>query len=371
MSNAPDLESILMRMGALDATRLAHARTVWARAGGWLGDTLVTLGMLTPEAIAEAIARAVGLPLADDGDVISAPRMLSRVLPAEVAQPWRVVPFAMLPEGGLAVALYDPYSLLGHAPMQQHVGARVVLHVATEPAVESARARIYPPAAPPPPPQGFGRPQSASRLAAAVPRAVTIPQGFHAPLQHVRHKTPRAITMPVMPAVGSAIRVIPRAVTLPQIPVTTIRPGMRRIADVGQAAEEILTSTSVRAMADVVLAFLCNFFPRVVVLDMLGRPPFVVGTHGFVRHGLMELEVPRGVERPYYGAIPEGPGWQLMHETLGPPRPQVMMVMPVFKGDQLRMVLYADSPAPELYEDLREVDMLVRELRTALQILNL
>jgi hypothetical protein len=368
---------------------MAQARASHAVGGGWLGDHLLALGSLTPQRMAEAVSVQLGLPLADEGDVVSASRMLARLVSLDYVSRWRVVPFAFSPHGGLCIALYEPASAALHAPLQAAVGGRVDLYAASEPAVEAAIARLYPsatrrPSTPPAPALPSASPHALGP--SRTPRAITMPAvlmpavGSMATLNQpppartpVWQVAPRSVTMPVMPAHGANLnlRLIPRAVTIPQIPVTTIRPGFRRIADVGQAAEELFTAENVRTMADVMVAFVCNFFPRVLVMDATTHPTTVLASHGVQKAGPVRVELPRGVERPYYGMVLDGPAWQLFTALLGEPAPAVMMVMPVFKGDVMRLVLYADSPANELYEDLREVDMLVRELRTAMQVLNL
>jgi hypothetical protein len=389
----PGLEQVLLRDGAVDRAHLALARADQVVHGGWLGEHLMRRGALTAERICDAVARQLGVARADDGDVVAASRMLTRLVPREWAVTWHVVPFNMTEAGHLQVAFFEPQSLQVQDGLQRGLGTVVEMLAATEPAVEAAMARLYP--APPVTPAARpAAPQAAlpsARVALgnlrSVPRAVTMPavslavvgsNQIHlpgpapaAPYAGVRQHTPRAITMPVMPMAGVPVRVIPRAVTIPQIPVTTIRPGFRRIGDVGQAAEEIFTAENLRTMAEVTVAFVCNFFPRVVVLDLSATPAPVLAQHGLNRVGVTHLELPRGVERPYYGVTPDGPAWPAFARALGPPPPAVMLIMPVFRGETARILLYADSPANELYEDLREVDTLVRELRTALQVLNL
>jgi hypothetical protein len=63
---------------------------------------------------------------------------------------------------------------------------------------------------------------------------------------------------------------------------------------------------------------------------------------------------------------PRDPRWAEFYSQLGPVLPGVLLLAPVGDGQRPRLLLYADSQAQDVYEDLHDVAVLIREVSTAL-----
>ena len=407
------LDILLMQDGAVTPAQARHARILHAQIGGFLGDQFLSLGYITQERLVLAISRQLGLAPAEDAVVISASRALATVVPPAWVRQWRAVPFSDEPDL-LQVAFYDPASRHGFAQLQASARKPVRLLVASEPAVESAIARLYPllaplPAAPTAP------------LLSETPRAVTM--GLKQPVAepppgHPLH-IPRNVTMRNLPAVlppprptglSDAIRdAFPDVESSPEIPndnfaaaleledpkpepellfrkkptpvpilLTRKKEPIKRIGNVGEAAELCFSAESVARMGTAGVGFLLNFFPRAALFDLGKHPSDVVTSQGFAHEvlqwNLAGMTVLRGLmtsRRAFYGAASEVPEWAMFHAAVGDPQPESILVLPVFAGDRPRLLLYADAPTSERYDDIKDMETLAREMGLAAEALGI
>lgn len=101
-----------------------------------LGDLLVSLGKLTPEALARALAEQYGLPFVQLSDVSPA---LLRELPEEFQRQHRVVPFKLV-GGVLSVAVADPPNAEAFEGLHLPHGRRIATFVAAGDEIDSLHA---------------------------------------------------------------------------------------------------------------------------------------------------------------------------------------------------------------------------------------
>ena len=107
MASAPsDLAERLLTLGVLSREQLQHALDEVTRTGRRLVPTIVALGYLDEEALAELLANQYRLPRVDLVQVSSKPGALAAV-PREMCWRLRVVPLR-LHGGVLVVAMDDP-----------------------------------------------------------------------------------------------------------------------------------------------------------------------------------------------------------------------------------------------------------------------
>src|SRR5262245_50177028 len=107
MSNLlPDVPSILLRRGLLTARQAEEAHAFQRQHGGRLEDALLRLGYATPQAVAEALAEAHGVPFIDL-TAVTIPQAVIELVPESVARENVVLPLA-LAGSALLVIMSDP-----------------------------------------------------------------------------------------------------------------------------------------------------------------------------------------------------------------------------------------------------------------------
>jgi hypothetical protein len=105
-NHLPDVASILLRRGLLTAEQVEEAHTFQRQHGGRLEDALIRLGYATPQAVAEALAEAHGVPFIDL-TAVTIPQNVIELLPESVARENTVLPLA-LAGSALLVITSDP-----------------------------------------------------------------------------------------------------------------------------------------------------------------------------------------------------------------------------------------------------------------------
>ncbi len=340
-----ELAALLEREGVITPDVAIRALDRLQAKGGLLVDHLVRESGLDHTAIAVAVSKALGLPLAADEDVIAAPRSLAAHVPEVLARTHRVVPYE-LSGTVLHVALHDPGAL--QAGLEAPEGMQLRWCVGSAVAVEAGLARLYPNtmprARPLPPPDG------------EIPnRDFGDALGLTAPPQPVLLFKRKQADEPLL---------LTRKKSEPP----------SKINSLGVAAERMFAAENLRAMSNVASAYLGNFFTRVVVLDLFKAPAVVLARHG-VKHAVERADVQSlpglGVmlteQLPYHGMAVDEPSWRGFYAILGEPRPKSMLVMPVWQGDHARLMVYGDNPGADLYPDIKEFVTVAREMGMALE----
>ncbi len=140
------LGQILLDAGLLDDLQLRSALGHQRQWGGRLGRILVELRFIDEAALAETLAKQLGLEsVRITGDGIDA--KLLKLVPQAVAERYWVFPVAAK-EGGrgagaLTIAVADPTNLAAVEDLRFHTGKRIEVVVAPESDIESAIRRYY------------------------------------------------------------------------------------------------------------------------------------------------------------------------------------------------------------------------------------
>lgn len=134
---------LLVRSGAITREALYQALELQRQSGRFLGSCLLALGAVAPDALKQALAKQLGLEIADGRDVLRADPSLASYVPLDVVSRYRVVPFALNSEG-LLLALYDPNASDSLSEIEFFTGYRVWPHLCEEAVVERAIAALYP-----------------------------------------------------------------------------------------------------------------------------------------------------------------------------------------------------------------------------------
>ncbi|CAN5679473.1 GspE/PulE family protein [soil metagenome] len=134
------LGALLVDSGALAEEDLGHALDAQQRTGERLGELLARLGLVSEEAVAEALARQLGLeyappPLLPDPVAVA-------MVPPGLALRRRILPLSVTPRG-IRVAMVDPLDLAAVDDLQFHTGRRVTAAVAPACALREAIRLSY------------------------------------------------------------------------------------------------------------------------------------------------------------------------------------------------------------------------------------
>ena len=138
-----------MRRGIVSADAMARANKSTAMQGGTLGEHLVRSGAIDEETLASFFHRQLVLPRIAAARLDNISPAVLRLVPAEVAVEFRVVPVAVDRDGSLLVAMADPSNNHAVEELAFFVDAFILRGVATQSAVRVAIARYYPEAVPP------------------------------------------------------------------------------------------------------------------------------------------------------------------------------------------------------------------------------
>ncbi|MFN2643156.1 MAG: GspE/PulE family protein [Actinomycetota bacterium] len=136
MARKRRLEEILLSEGLLDAAQLETARAEQARTKGSLGRVLIELGMVTEGALVAALAKQIGLPFVDLGDVQIDP-VASSAISENLCRRYSCIPIAY-EDNKIVVAMSDPANVLALDDIRTITGLEVKAVVATRTDVMAA-----------------------------------------------------------------------------------------------------------------------------------------------------------------------------------------------------------------------------------------
>jgi len=379
---------ILIRSGVVTREDLYEALEVQRQTGRYLGSCMLALGMVTPEELRSALSQQLGVEIADGRSVLAAEEGLAAEIPVEAVERYRVVPFALEGET-LLLAFYEPGTADSLSEIAFFTGRAVKALLCDEPVVERAIARLYPKLA-----RAMTRLPQRSKPAAATalpPSAGT--ETAMAPVEE-RPQPPRDLRQPaelIRPVEEISNRDFAQALGLEEpappvgapIPLVSRRRGaeVRDVAgsallSIVEAAEQIFEARTVADIAEAAVRFLRSFFDRSIAFDLSRAPAPALVRSGFVGQ-IESLDISRLTTlaevirrgQSFHGCAPKGGDWMSFYSALGSCRPGSVLIAPVRDRDQQRLLFYADTERPEPYEDLHEAAVLVREVSTALSIL--
>ncbi len=134
---------ILVRDGLITGEQLRAALTQRSAVGGSLGQNLLRMGVIGEEALAHFYHKRLVLPLVAERRLEAISPAVLRLVPAEVAAEFRVVPMSLDPDGALYVAMADPSDNHAVEEIGFFVDRFVMRTVATESAIARALERHY------------------------------------------------------------------------------------------------------------------------------------------------------------------------------------------------------------------------------------
>jgi general secretion pathway protein E len=134
-------EQILIDGGLLGEGDLRRAREVAQTMDAPVHSTLVRLGLVGEEAMADALSSALSLPRLADADVPAAP-VLPELLGENFLRTCRLLPLSA-GESGLVVAMADPLDRETLRAVEMQVGRPVRIRVATATTIQSHLDRLF------------------------------------------------------------------------------------------------------------------------------------------------------------------------------------------------------------------------------------
>lgn len=132
---------ILVDAGLITSGQLEEALNVSKRTGARLGRTLVNMGIVTEEGIAQALAHQFNIPYVSLSGVIIEPQVI-KLIPEALARRYKVIPFAK--EGNIIkVAMFDPLDVFATDDLKKASGYQILPSVATEKDIQKAIDHYY------------------------------------------------------------------------------------------------------------------------------------------------------------------------------------------------------------------------------------
>lgn len=138
---APNLADLMEACGLVAPETLARAQLVQAETGEPLDSVLTRLGMVSEQALAEAMAHALSLPMAQARDFPQSALEIGDVS-ARFLREARALPFRR-DEDGIDVAVADPFDPYPASALSFALGVAVRPHVARASDLEQTLDRLY------------------------------------------------------------------------------------------------------------------------------------------------------------------------------------------------------------------------------------
>lgn len=363
---------LLVRAGVIRRQDLYQALEIQRETGRFIGSVLLALGSVTPEELRTALSKQLALPFAHGREVLNASENLRNIVPIEVIERYRVVPFAK-GQDVISLALYDSEAADALSEIAFFMGCQVKGYLCDEAVVERTIARLYP---------AVGRPM------AKLPQSIAKQSlSKEEPLAHDRRR-PGELMRPVEEISN---RDFARALGLEEIaqesePIPLVQRAKARTVEVKigaraisvvDAAERVFASNSVLDIAEVGVRFLRNHFGRAVAFDMHHAPAQSLALSGFSRpvtsldltkHNTLAEVIQSN--QSFHGKSPRGKVWDVFFQEMGGPRPGSLLVAPVHNKYGPRLLFYADCEGQLSQENIHNVGVLVREITTALSLMD-
>jgi hypothetical protein len=135
--------ALLLRSGVLRPDQVAQAASLRERDGGSFGESLVRLGFLDEESLAEFYHRRLMITRVPDHQLVNIPPKALALLPADMAAEFRVLPIDVDGEGAVTLAMADPTDNHAVDEVTFFIDKFIVRVVATETAIRDAIERHY------------------------------------------------------------------------------------------------------------------------------------------------------------------------------------------------------------------------------------
>ena len=387
MASHETLGLLLVRDGAITRPQLYDALRLQRQNGRLLGTCLLTLGYVEPQVLLDFLSRQLAIPALPPGALGRASPAALQKVPDQVAVRLRVLPYSWDGEI-LGVAVADGRALNHLHEVAFHSQSAVGAYVALEMEIEVVLKAVYPNAAlvaaadtgpAVAPIQLIGRP----RPARAEPAREVPTRDFGAALG-IEEGEGASLPSPPLVIAGAPPRAPLRGPPPPARPMTPSTGGRPTAEDLAlehvgfyDAVEQIYQVESVPEIGRCVGRALLSYFSRVVIVAHEDRRLTVVGFGGVAappQHvGLEALPVTvAALEQrsiAYGDANTDRRSAELrkaFHLTNAP----TSLIAPLSDGRAVRLLVYADNgQVEELYEDLHDVELLLKEAETALRIL--
>jgi hypothetical protein len=324
---------LLVQEGIISQPQLYEALWLQRHNKRLLGTCLIGLGHLKPETLLVYQSRLLEIPALPPGMVVRAAPEAIRRVPAELAFRLRIVPYSW--DGQLlGVAIADEAVLSSLPEVAYTANAAVGAYLALETEIDAALPLLYRTEAP----------------AVAVPHAETEDQTFRRPLSKVFRGAP-----PPVPS---------RALPLDRISfydATALIYEAQTVEEIGQCLGQALLKN----------------FGRVVVLKIDGEAAKLSSYAGSApSRTLLALTamptVRRGLAGPrfVYGSSTGDLRSRELSEGLGIEPGATSLIFLLSMQSKICLMVQADNgPATELYDDIHDIEMLLKEADSAVGLL--
>lgn len=374
MATHETLGLILVRNGVLSRPQLYDALRLQRQTGRLLGTCLIELGYISSESLLQFLSQQLHAPICDEAAMFAAAPSAIERLGGERAWALLAVPFGW--NGArlrLAVANGAILPRIGELAIELRcdIDPEVALETDVVIALKAHYPSVAPPAAPStqPPPRTptFGTSAAAPsetpqiRAEAGFWNANPTPVVSFEPNAFDADTAAGPLEDPLAPAdVGFSLPAeLPRRADPPS------DPPLERLG-LYDSVERVYEARSESQIGRCVGRALLNYFSRVLVLRVHGRDAQVVG-HSGVMPQFSSLTLPGEIRRLAYGSLDEVVGAAELARELRIGRAATALLATVGRS----LLLYGDNEALEdRYEELHDVEMLLKEADTALGLLN-
>ena len=423
------LGDLLLKEGVITNAQLEEALKCQVIFGGKLGTNLIEMGLVEENALARVLSRKLGVPCAEESELMRIPPEVIKLIPKDIAARYKVIPLR-LENRRLTLVMADPTDLKAIDEIAFRTGflvrpaltPEVRLILALEKyydiergiryinaAKKSSASPAHRPAPPPPqrtpvkaapsparptparPTSGIQPPRRLAAEPGATPKAMPSPSRAPAakPAPQVRpalRPAPQARAAQVSPVAGSLAQSLAAAEMPPdESPAEIVIPILEPIAEERLTLESVLRKlTEARDrddIAEILAGYLGQEFPRGALFLVRGNAAmgWKAVTGARLIPGFEGLEIP--LDEPsalktvtdsksfYLGPLARTPFNSMMLQAFGDGVPDTALLVPMLMMGRVVGILYVDGKNLNLGESLPDLQNLTTKASMAFEIL--
>ncbi len=375
---------LLVQEEKITRPQLYEALRLQKKNNALLGTCLLSMGYLTMEQLLDTLSKQLSIPALASGLLAHSAAEAIQRIPSEVAHRLRVMPYSW--DGKmLGVAVADGRALSYMPEVAQHSQSAVGAYVAIAEEIDRALSRFYPVKAgskslTPEPVLLTGRPRPARAQSqiAEDPILLTKPRSA-AQLAPVLSGPPKAVSnsptpTPSKPELLEKVETMSTVLLAPPAKTSASshsRPLKRQ--GLYDAVEKLYESQNAAEVAVQMGAAFLNYFSRVMVFTRDGFELITEGHTGLRRPAeriTLKTEINEATQAILYGRAIEAPAAAALGAQINFGGAATVLMVVIGSGSQA-VVVYGDNEGQtELYEELHDIEMVVKEAQTALAMLS-
>ena len=143
MGEVKQLGEYALEEGLITPAQLEQALKRQKEVGGYLGDVLVDMWLITEETKLRLLGRQMGIPYISPKDMQSLDLNIARLIPESLARKYLAIPIKQ-DESGLTVVMANPFDVIAKDDLRKFTNSEIIPVFGSKKAIEDSLKVIYP-----------------------------------------------------------------------------------------------------------------------------------------------------------------------------------------------------------------------------------